>query len=128
MPTSADRHDGHTPETEGRVLRRLAEGKSVAAACRFAGIVRQTYYNWREADPGFARLADDAIEDGTDGIEDNALNQAKHGAQTLMVLILKARRPEKYRDRFDARVSGPGGGPIPISGIEVPLPARGDES
>jgi hypothetical protein len=114
--------DAKTPEAEDKVLRQLALGKSIGAACKSARVSRQTYYNWCEADANFARRADDAIEDGTDAIEDNALNQAKHGAQTLMVLILKARRPEKYRDRFEAQVSGPGGGPIQITGIEVPLP------
>jgi hypothetical protein len=114
--------DTYTPEAEQLVLRRLAEGKSIGAACKAAKIARRTYYYWRDDHPEFARLADDAIEDGTDAIEDNALNQAKHGAQTIMVLILKARRPEKYRDRFEAQVSGPGGGPIQITGIEVPLP------
>jgi hypothetical protein len=118
--------DARTPAAETKLLRHFALGKSIGAACKCAGIGRSTYYDWRAGDPDFARRADDAIEDGTDAIEDNALAQAKKGAQTLMVLILKSRRPEKYRDRFEAQVSGPGGGPIQITGIEVPLPARPD--
>lgn len=116
--------DVRTPEVEEALLRHLAQGKSIGAACKATKIGRRTYYNWRDADEIFATRADDAIEDGTDVIEDNALTQAKRGAQTLMVLILKARRPEKYRERVDAQISGPGGGPIEITEFEVTRTVR----
>jgi hypothetical protein len=36
---------------------------------------------------------------GTDALEDEALRRAKDKSDTLLIFLLKARRPEKYKDR-----------------------------
>jgi Bacteriophage Sf6, terminase small subunit-like len=84
-----------------KILTKLARGWSVAAACKAAKIGRQTYYDWREADAEFAKLCDDAIESGTDLLEDAATRQAIAGNPSMMALLLKARRPHKYRERVE---------------------------
>lgn len=33
-------------------------------------------------------------------------------SDTLMIFLLKARRPDKYKERRASELSGPGGGPI----------------
>lgn len=38
-------------------------------------------------------------------------------SDTMLIFLLKAAKPEKYRERFDNRHSGPGGGPI-VVGLE----------
>lgn len=109
---------------------KLAQGLSVAAACRAAKVHRSTYYDWRNADPeGFAIRADEAIEAGTDRLEDSATRQAISGNTSLMVLLLKGRRPERYADRVRQEVSGKDGAPLTINVIEVASPiVPGDAS
>ncbi len=57
----------------------LRRGSSVGAACAAAGIARQTAYAWRLADAAFKAAWDDAYEDGTDVLEDEALRRALEG-------------------------------------------------
>lgn len=83
-------------------------------SARRAGVARQTYYDWRESDPQFVIDSDSAIESGTDVLEDSALKQAKEGSTALMVLLLKSRRPEKYKDRFENQHTGTNGDPLKI--------------
>ena len=103
-----------TDATKAKVLSRLASGLSITASMKCAGYTRQTYYDWRAADPTFAALADEAMEMGTDALEDSALRQAKAGNTTLMVLLLKARRPDKYKDRISNEHSGANGAPLTV--------------
>jgi hypothetical protein len=97
-----------TAEHEQRIVAKLARGWSVTAACKAAKIGRRTYYDWRAADPDFAALCDDALEMGTDHLEDAATRQAIKGNTALLVLLLKARRPEKYRERLQTEHVGEG--------------------
>ncbi len=103
-----------TPEKGERLLKQLALGKSVSAACRAEKIGRSAYYDWRGDDPVFAAAADQAIEEGTDRLEDSALSRGLKGDATLTIFLLKARRPEKYRERIDQRLSDGEGNPLTI--------------
>lgn len=112
-----------TAKKGDKLLAKLRQGYSVSAACKAEKISRNAYYEWRKADPEFKQATDDAIDEGTDFLEDKARDRATSGeSDTLLIFLLKGRRPEKYRERVDARVSGADGGPIRITGIEVPLP------
>lgn len=90
-----------TPEKGERLLAKLRQGYSVAAACKAEKIGRTAYYAWIKSDPEFAAAAEDAIEAGTDLLEDEAKRRATgpRGSDTLLIFLLKARRPEKYRER-----------------------------
>lgn len=103
-----------TDEHEAKILGKLARGWSVTAACKAAQIGRRTYYDWRAIDEEFAARCDDALEMGTDLLEDSTTRQALAGNTSLMVLLLKARRPLKYRDRLLAEHTGDEGGPLKI--------------
>ena len=103
-----------TDAHKAKLLAKLATGASISASAKAAGVSRQTYYDWRENDETFAKLADEAIETGTDSLEDSALRQAKGGNTSLMVLLLKARRPDKYKDRIANEHSGQNGEPLKI--------------
>lgn len=103
-----------TPEAGGRLLAKLAQGFSVTAACKAERIARSTYYEWRDDDPDFAAAADGAIEQGTDVLEDVARTRAVRQSDTLMIFLLKGRRPEKFKDRIDNRHTGPDGEPLKI--------------
>ena len=42
------------------------------------------------------------METGTDGLEDEAVRRAKNGSDTLLIFMLKARRPEKFKERYSS--------------------------
>lgn len=116
-----------TPQKGARLLKKLALGYSISAACRAENIGRGSYYTWRGDDPEFAKAADHAIEEGTDKLEDVARQRAiapEDGSDTLLIFLLKARRPEAYRERHETKHVGPDGGAIPIQVIRYIEPAQ----
>lgn len=96
----------------------LANGDSVKHACEVSGIGRKTVYMWRAEDPGFADEWDDAIESGVERLEDEAYRRALVGSDTLMIFLLKAKRPKVYADKQRIEHSGPNGGPVEVATIE----------
>ena len=102
-------------------LAALRRSGVVRSACRAARVGRSTAYRHRETDPDFAERWDDAIEDAVDGMESEARRRAVDGtdrpvfhagkqigtireySDTLLIFLLKANRPEKYRDNYDVR-------------------------
>lgn len=103
-----------TPKKVSAFLGALRDGLSINAACKASGVARRTAYDWREADPEFRKAWDDAVETGTDELEDVAIARAKDSSDTLLIFLLKARRPDKYKDRVAKELSGPGGGPVQV--------------
>lgn len=87
-------------------LDQLAVGASVSFAAAAADGTSQNFRKWRDADPEFSKDWDDAIEEGTDFIEDAAVDRAIKKSDPLMAMILKARRPEKYDRGSKLELSG----------------------
>ena len=85
-------------ERREQVLAALREGAECSEAAKAAGTTRQTVYRWRQADEAFAVAYADAVEQGTEVLESVARKRAVGGSDTLLIFLLKARRPEKYRD------------------------------
>lgn len=102
-----------------KFLRRLAATGNVTAACRSAKISRQTAYNARAEDPHFAAAWDEALIVATELLELEARRRAEKGvldpiyfqgqqvgkirrySDTLLIFLLKAHAPEKYRERLE---------------------------
>lgn len=106
-----------TRKTTSAFLAALAGGWSITKACRDAGISNRTYYDWREEHPEFAVAADRAIEQGTDKLEDIAWERATRpldGSDTMLIFLLKARRPAKYRETIRNEHTGPDGKDLTI--------------
>jgi hypothetical protein len=82
----------------------LRKGLSIQGAAEGAGVDRSTPYEWRKEDEAFATAWDDAIEAGTDVLEDALLRRALTISDTAAIFLLKARRPDKYRET--AKVDG----------------------
>lgn len=99
MPQKPRQKKRRGPKDRLAFLTALAAGQSVTAAAEAAGIDRKTAYRWRDAEPDFADAWEDALEDGTDRLEDEALRRAYNGSDTMVIFLLKARRPKKYRER-----------------------------
>ena len=106
------------PRRKRAFLHALADTVNVARACRKAGIPRRTAYDWRDADPDFARRWNDALDDGIDLLEAELHRRAfegvekpvwhkgeqvgttRHYSDALAMFLLKAHRPERYRDNY----------------------------
>jgi hypothetical protein len=111
-----------TPEKEGKFLEILATGASITRAAAEIGAGRSTVFEWKQRDPDFAARWDDAVEAGTDLMEDEALRRALKGTErpvyqqgqlvgyitefsdVLMIFQLKARRRAKYAERSEQKV------------------------
>lgn len=126
-----------TPEKEEEFLGELRKGLTVSGAAKVIKVVRQTCYEHRANSPEFATAWDEAIEEGTDYLEDEARRRAAKGtlkpvfykgekcgtireySDTLLIFLLKARRPEKFSERIRQEHSGPDGGPIPVEDVST---------
>jgi len=103
-----------TEENREKFLAALREGFSIANAAGAAGAGRGAMYVWRKEDPEFAADWDDAIEVGTDKLEDEARRRAMNGSDAVLMFLLKARRPQQYKDRAMHEHVGAAGGPVQI--------------
>lgn len=104
----------------GRFLWALVRTGRTATACRHAGVSRTTAYRYRNCDPEFAELwrkAEEAAargleakshvltepagesEEAAEGLEGTARKLALGGNTQMLMFLLKARHPERYRDR-----------------------------
>lgn len=99
---------------ERKFITVLARHGNVAAAYRAAKVTRETVYRWRKESEAFATAWDEALEEAVEGLELVADQRARKQSDTLIMFLLKAHRPEKYRETTKHEHSGPRGGPIPI--------------
>jgi len=128
-----------SPEVMARFLEVLAQGWSVSKSAIEAGVSPVIVYKWRKEDEEFAKAWAEAVEVGTDTLEDAVLRRARDGVEkpvfyqgeqcgsvqeysdTLAAFMLKARRPEKYKERTATELTGANGAPLPL----VYLPSNG---
>ena len=82
-------------------IEHLRQTANVSASCEFAGIAsRNTVYNWRDDDELFAEAWSSALNSSLDEIESKLFSRAKEGqSDTAAIFLLKAHRPEKYKER-----------------------------
>lgn len=93
-------------ESIDKFIDRIAAGDSVSNACRASNVGRRTVYDLRSRDDGFAARWDEAIESGTDAIEQKAVDLALDGDRSLIMFLLRGRRRGTYGDKVqvDAKV------------------------
>jgi hypothetical protein len=118
-----------------RFLERFATCGNVSTACKQAAVGRTTVYAWQEHDEAFLAAYRQAELAATEYLEEVALTRAvegqrrlkftkegnaildpatgepyteQHTSDLLLIFLLKARAPEKYRERLDiTRVGEP---------------------
>lgn len=115
-----------TPEKawKKKFIQRLSETGNISASCRKAGITRQRAYQVRDEDVAFAQAWDEALVISVENLELEARRRAElgvlepvyhQGAQvgtiskysdTLMIFLLKAHKPDMYRDNQHVQHSG----------------------
>ncbi|MFQ5471512.1 MAG: hypothetical protein ACE5FA_01325 [Dehalococcoidia bacterium] len=87
-------------------------------------VSRQTLYNWMKKDEQFKQDMEEARECGIEMLEDSCMARALEGvaepvyqngrcvghktkhSDQLAMFMLRANKPEKYRERYDVNLSG----------------------
>lgn len=118
------RTDRTLEKQQAAFLAALEETANVTESCRVAKVPRRTVYDWRDADAAFRAAWDAALELGVDALEDEVTRRAFSGvdepvfyqgaecgvvrkySDTLAIFLLKARRPERFKDRAEIEHSG----------------------
>ena len=98
-------------------LETLSQCANVTEACRRCDIAPGLVYIWRKRDKAFAARWEEAVERGTDALEDEAVRRAFEGhlepvfhkgvqcgvvrkfSDSLLMFLLRARRPGRFRER-----------------------------
>jgi AcrR family transcriptional regulator len=94
------------PDQRAKLLAALAKTGNISDACKRAGIVRTTFYRWRNEDEAYAAQLQEALETAIDDLELVARRRAKKQSDVLLIFLLKAHRPDKYRERKDINLTG----------------------
>jgi hypothetical protein len=116
------------PHLKKAFLERFRLHGNISRACREVKIDRSTVYSWQEDDDEFASGYRIAEIEATERLEEAAYERAINGvtqetpiyfrgqaidsvvkteySDTLLIFLLKARAPEKYRDRVDVTTNG----------------------
>jgi len=84
-----------------RFLEILGATCNVTLAAKGAGIDRLTAYNHYNRLPDFAAQWDDAKEAAVELLEAEAWQRARKVSDTLIIFLLKAHKPAKYRERYE---------------------------
>lgn len=93
-------------------------GGNVSRSAERIGVGRQTVYDWKAQHSDFSDLWDEALESSTEDLEEEAKRRAYAGTEepvfyqgevcgtikkysdTLLIFLLKAHRPAKYREQL----------------------------
>jgi hypothetical protein len=89
-----------------RYLKAVEQIGTLTAGCRAARVSPHTVYQWREFDVEFSVLEQEAKNRCADELEATVIRRAKRRSDLLAMFMLKAMRPEKYRERFDVTTAG----------------------
>lgn len=132
-----------TPKKEAKVwrpvfLEALADTGNVSKSCEIADIARQSAYRHKSKFSGFSDDWEVALKIGMSTLEDEAVRRARDGvdegiyyqgdvvghvrkySDTLLIFLLKAHKPEKYRDTFHHEMTGKDGGPLGPTIVMLP--------
>jgi hypothetical protein len=119
-----EKHEKDLKSARAKYLRAVERTGTLTAGCRAARVSPNTVYAWREHDAEFTLLEQQARNVFADNLEAEAVRRAWHGAlkpiyqqgvlvgsvaetsDVLLMFLLKAVRPEKYRERVQQEVSG----------------------
>jgi hypothetical protein len=87
-----------------RFLEVIRATGNVRLAADAAGVDRSTPYRRAGRDPAFARDWAAADQDAIDVLEGEARRRALAGSDALIMFLLKAHRPERYREALNVRL------------------------
>ena len=96
-------------------LAALAQCGNVTEAARKTGIARMCHYDWLKRDPDYVKATEVAVEESIQHLEQVARKRAVTGSDLLLIFLLKAHRPEKYREQHRHEITGANGAPIAVT-------------
>lgn len=120
-----------------KFLTAYSECGNITHAAEAAGIERSLHYWWLEKHPRYVEAFEAAHAQAIDRMEQEARRRAMLGvdepvfyqgievarvrkpSDTLLMFMLKGALPDKYRDNVKQEISGPGGGPIRTSSVDL---------
>lgn len=140
-----------------------ANGGNRTGAAAAVGIERTLAYRWLKEDPEYAKAFEEALSHAADVLEDEVVRRAKAGilepiynragnlighklrySDSLLLARLAADRPDRWRSRVSAELTGKDGAPLetkpvlpawllnqlkpPPTGDTTPSPASGDST
>jgi hypothetical protein len=111
------------PKWTSTFLAALESSPSVKAAAAAAGVARSGAYALRASDPDFRAAWEDALSVGVEELEAVAFQRAKDSSDVLAIFLLKAHRPERYRE-----MARPPGATVRVEYVESPPPETAQES
>lgn len=135
--TTKDKGKLRTASTQAAFLKEFSLSGHVGNSAKKAGIERATVYLWR-SDPAFEVLFEHARKQAVSVLEDEAHRRAMVGvdepvfykgvpcgavrkySDTLLIVLLKANAPDKYRERQE--ITGKDGGPVLLKWLEDGTP------
>ena len=88
-------------------LQSLKIDANIRLACEAAGISRTAAYFQYKHNPVFKDHWDEAVEEACDRLEEIARRRAVSMSDTLLIFLLKAHRPHKYRETSPIQMSVP---------------------
>ncbi|HEX7906241.1 MAG TPA: hypothetical protein VF487_20345 [Chitinophagaceae bacterium] len=122
------RQDNRTKEQQQTdFLLSFEETANISISCKASAVPRRTIYNWINDDADFKKKFDKSALMCLGVLEDEAMRRAVSGVKkpvyqggklvghvqeysdTLLIVLLKARSPEKYKERFVNEVTGKDG-------------------
>lgn len=86
---------------KNRFLRAVERFGTLTAGCKAARVSPHTVYEWREQDIEFTIREHEARERCADELEAVVLKRAKKRSDILAIFLLKAMRPERFRERYE---------------------------
>ncbi|MFB6453730.1 hypothetical protein ACE38W_00540 [Chitinophaga sp. Hz27] len=122
-----------TEQIQEAFLKAFEDTGNITLACKKARLPRRTFYNWlssADTNKSFLTSFENSRIMAIGGLEDEAHRRAVTGlkkgiyykgeriaweteySDTLLIVLLKAHAPERYKDRTSAEISGPNGTPI----------------
>jgi len=104
-------------------LEALRNSGNVRAACKAAGVSRQAAYASKDRSEVFAKAWDDALDDAIDALEATAIDRARKQSDALLMFLLKAHRPAKYRETVRTQHTGPDDEPLRFT-LDFPKPDK----
>jgi hypothetical protein len=117
-----------TDRVKAKFLEALRETCNVSESARLVGLSRSAAYEHKATDSAFAKAWEEAVEEAADRLEREAWRRGVEGtdkpvtyqgvitatykeySDRMLELLLKAHRPEKFKDRQE--VSTPDGQPL----------------
>lgn len=88
------------------VIAAFCSTANISASCEAAEIHRSTHYHWLEEDPEYKAAFEASWQQAGDHLEAVAVKRAVEGSDLLLIFLLKALKPEKYRERSEVKHTG----------------------